>query len=180
MVSTARRKPSAGAALIAHLRDELSLLGHFPQIARLIDGLRQRFLAKYSLVPLHGRRRHNRMHMIRSRNRHRIDPIAHLIQHLAEIFVKLRARIFFRLSLVSLGTRIHVAQRDDVLAGAGIGVAPAFTADSDAGDVQLAVEILSPQKRRHAKPERTGGQRTRFDKFTAVDTREYGGLRSFQ
>ena len=44
-----------GAALIAHLRNELSLLGHFAQIARFIDRLRERFLTKHRLVPLHRR-----------------------------------------------------------------------------------------------------------------------------
>ena len=106
-----------GAALVAHLRDELSIFGHLTQIARLINRLRQRFLAIHGLVPLHRRRRHNRVHVIRRRNRHRINLTSHLVEHLAEIFVNLRARIFFGLCRVSLCTGIHIAQRDNVLPG---------------------------------------------------------------
>ena len=43
-----------------HLRDNFFLFRHFSQTARLIDRLRQWFLAKNGLVHLHRRRRHNR------------------------------------------------------------------------------------------------------------------------
>ncbi len=128
------------AALIAHLRDDFFLFRQFSQIARLIDGLRQWLLAIDGLVHLHCRRRHNRVQMIRRRNRDAINLAAHLIQHLAEVFVKLRARIFLHLRRVTCGSGIHVAQRDNVFTGTGICVAPAFaTHCADAGDVQFTV-----------------------------------------
>ena len=44
----------------------------------------------------------DRVHVIRSRHRHCIDAIPHLVQHLAEILEELRVQILLRLRLVSL------------------------------------------------------------------------------
>ncbi|MEI9866236.1 MAG: hypothetical protein WDN00_17110 [Limisphaerales bacterium] len=44
----------------------------------------------------------------------------------------------------------------------------ALAAGADDGDVQLAVEILSAQQRRHSEDHRAGGERCGLEKVTAV------------
>ena len=168
MVSTPRRRPSAALPWLPIWRNELSC---WPFSANSAPH-------RWSASAASGRRRPCSSSSPptprwracdRESKPYRVDLLVHLVEHLAEVLEELGARIFFGLRLVGFGTGVDVAQGGNVFAGAGIGVAAAFAADSHAGDVQLAVEILAAQKRRHAKREGPGCQRTRFDEVAPID-----------
>ncbi len=63
---------------------------------------------------------------------------------------------------------VHVAQGDNVLAAAAVGVAGALAAGANDGNVQLAVQIFPAQQSWDAKNHRPGGQRGGFEKVAPV------------
>ena len=74
--------------------------------------------------------------MVGRGNDHRVQRLL-LLQHLAEVLVELGVGIL----LARAGGRVlvHVAQGDDVFAGATVGVAGPFAATAHDADVQLVI-----------------------------------------
>jgi len=157
-----------GAALVAHLRDHATRVGDLLEILRLPDRAHQRLLHINVAALLHRADRGGRMHVVRRRDRDRVEILA-LVQHLAEIAVALHLRRILPL-LLDLGERlidrgaVHVAQRDNVLAVLKHRhpVAPAFAADADHADVQFFARLgeRACGPRREAAPRCHGSDRT--------------------
>ena len=78
-----------GVALVAELGHDLVFLGGLHQGPDLADGVRQRLLAVDVLAPFdRGHRRHG-VGMVRRADDHRVDLVAHLVEHLAVVLVHL-------------------------------------------------------------------------------------------
>ena len=172
-----------GAALIAHLCGHFHLFRGVTHQARLVDRVRQRFLAIHVLAHLHGHETGDRVDMIRGGDDDRIDLLAHFFEHLAEISIGLRAGKGFLVGLgVGRGPRvqsvlIHVAKGDDVASELGrlIGVTAAFAAGPDDGDVEARVEILPAEERGRSAEDDTRGQGGVFDELTTAQGRSRPG-----
>src|SRR5262249_40371264 len=122
----------AGRALVAHLRGDLVLAGELRQAASLPDGVGQRLLGEAVLAPLHGHARNDGVGVVRRAHRDRLDGVAQLVEHAAEVVVALRPGV--ELAALGQGVVVDVAQGDDVAVPGGVGrVADAFAADADAG-----------------------------------------------
>ena len=107
--------------------------------------------------------------MIRRRDRHRIDVLAHLIEQLAVILealglcALLNSLVFRFRELVNFlveGALIHVADGNDVPAAlrGSAAVAVALTADADAGDVDPVVRAQDATDVREGESRRAGSQ----------------------
>ena len=78
-----------GVALVAELGHDLVLLGRLHQGPDLADGMGQRLLAIDVLAPLDRRHRRHRVGVVRRADDHRVDLVAHLLEHLAIVLVHL-------------------------------------------------------------------------------------------
>ena len=74
-----------GVPLVAHLRDDLVLLGGLHQLADLVDRVRQRLLAVDVLAALDGGHGGHRVGMVGRGDDDRVDLLVHLVEHLAEV-----------------------------------------------------------------------------------------------
>ncbi len=72
-------------ALVAHLRGDFVLGGHFGQLPRLGDVVAQRLLAVDALAQLHGDHRRQGVMMVGGGDEHGVDLLAELVEHLAVI-----------------------------------------------------------------------------------------------
>jgi len=133
----------AGVAVVAHLRDQPGFLRHASHHPRLFDGVRHRFLDIDVLARAQCRERNRRVHVVGRADDHGVAALE-FFQHDAVIGEALRVRE----SLDRAGgvLPIHVAQRDDVLAGDGrVAQHPAaLISDANAGDVQLLARWRLP------------------------------------
>ena len=111
--------------------------------ARLVDGARQRLLAVDVFAQLHRRHGGDGVRVIGRGDQHGVYAFFHLVEHLAEVLIALRRRMFLIDVPCSFG--IHIAERDEVVPQAmkRIETAAALTAHADAGNVQLAVRLVS-------------------------------------
>ena len=105
--------PLAGMPHIAHLGRQLVPRGRFREHARLVDRMGQRLLTVHVLAQLERGMGDHGMSVIGSADDHGVDPVVNLIEHPAEIMIRL-----------GLGTSpggfsqvvlVHVAERNDVL-----------------------------------------------------------------
>ena len=76
---------SGGMDLRSHLRDELRLFCHHPQLPRFMHIVRQRLLAVDMLAAIEGRHRRGGMGVVGGGDIDRIDLARHLIEHPAEV-----------------------------------------------------------------------------------------------
>ncbi len=123
--------------LVAHLRGDLVLARHLGEHARFPNGARHRLLHVDVQSALDGPSGGHAVNMIGSGDHHRVDALL-LVEHPAEILVARGLRV----AVECLGGPdiIGIAQRDDVLGDrAGVDVAVAFAANTDAGDVQFLI-----------------------------------------
>ena len=173
-------QPSLGGTLIAHLRDHLAVarggLAHDP---RFVDRARQRLLTINVFAQFHRRHCGDGVRVVGSRDQHGIDPLFHLIEHLAEILIAPRRRMF--LINVARPRGIHVAERDEVVAHAmkGIETTPALTADADAGNVQFAVGLVGEGQLAVAENQKSGPERRRFGKEAAALNQRFHRINGF-
>ena len=124
--------------LVAHLGGDLVFRRCVGELPAFPDGVRQRLLHEHVLAALHGPHGGGGVHEVRYGHDHRVDVMALLIEHDAEIFV---LRRFVVLGEDGLGALlIDVAKGDDVFGlAAAAYVAGCFAAGSDRGDVQFFV-----------------------------------------
>ena len=136
--------------------------GGFPHDPRLVDRSCQRLFTVNVFAQLHRRNRGDRVRVVGCRDQNRIDLLFHLIEHLAEVLIPLR----FRMLLVDIARplRIHVAERDEIVAHAmkRIETAPSLTADTDSGNVQFAIGLVSKGQLAVAENQKSGPGRRRF------------------
>ena len=167
-----------GAALVAHLRRQVLLFGQLPHHARLADGLDQRLLAEAVFAHLHRPDRRHAVVMVRRGNGHRIDVLAHFIQHLAVIAVLLGWGNFSANCLAFLPSvlLVHVADGHDVAAALrGVAaVAVAFAAHADAGDVDAVIGAQHPAHIGEGEGGRARGQRGAAEELTASEGVRFG------
>ena len=154
MISTAVRKPLLARPLVAHLRGDLHLVGHFPHAAGFIDRPGQRLLREAVLPLLHGEDAGRRVAVIGDADGHRVDLVAHLVEHFAIVVehldrvVDLSPALELVAFLVEMAI-VDIAQRDDVaIAGRIIRVAGALPVDADATEIQLLERILAVGSKR--------------------------------
>ena len=155
-----------GAALVAHLRDDILAFREIFQVARFVNRLHERLLAIDMFALAHRQRGDECVHVVRRGNRDAVNLAAQFGEHLAVILIKLCFGIFFALLVGAVG--VHVAQGDDVLARAVIRVALAFAHDADARDVELAVQVFGAQQGGHAEDDRAGGERGGLEETAAA------------
>ncbi len=130
-------------------------------MARFIDRLDQRFLAKAMFAHLHRPEGRHAVMMVRRGNGHRVDVLAHFVQHLAVIVELLElGKLVARTAWPSPPTvmLVHVADGDDIAAAIrGVAaVAVPFAADADAGDVDA---VIGPQHAPDIREGEGGGAR---------------------
>ena len=113
-----------GVPLIAHLGDDPVLQRGGLEEARFLDRVRQGFLHVDVLAHFNRHERDWKMHVIGRGHRDCIDAVAHFREHLPVVAITCRLRQLRERALAR--DKIDVAQRDDVLAEAGHGIAIAF------------------------------------------------------
>ncbi len=125
-----------GMSLVAHLRDQLAFRRLGPQRPHLGHGMRQGLLAIDVLAGLHRRHGDHRMGVVGRAHQHRVDPVAHLIQHLPVVLVSPRLRE----ALEGPGGTafVHVAEGDDVLVRHVGEIMSALAADAHRSEVDPA------------------------------------------
>jgi len=79
------RRPSAALALVAHLGDDAGFLRQIAEVARLVNGLRQRLLAIDVFAQPHGMGFGDGVEVIRRGNGHGVNVLADLVKHDVEI-----------------------------------------------------------------------------------------------
>ena len=141
--SAPRRKPGIGRSLVAHLGAHPFLARGLAHQAGFPDRVRQRLLAIDVLAQTHGRHRGRGVRMVGRRDDDGVDLGIELMQQLAIVVVLLGF-------LVLRGHRVQallvdVAHRHDpAVTRRLLGVALAFAADADAGDIQRLVRPDTP------------------------------------
>ncbi len=98
------------------------------------NGVRQRLLAIDVFAQPHGANTRGGMRMVGRADGHGVNLISHRVQQLAVIVKQLG--VWELLGLLLQTMVVDVTERDNLaVAGGAVGVAGAFAADSDAGDV---------------------------------------------
>ena len=106
--------------------------------------MRQRLLAVDVLAHLHGHDGGRGVRVVGRADRHGVDLLAHLVEHLAVVDVTFWPSGTSRACRLA-SVLVDVAEGDDVAEVAGlVDVAGALAADADAGDVQLLVGAEPP------------------------------------
>ena len=131
-----------GHALGAHLRRQLLLPGEAGHPPRLVDAPGERLLAVDVLAQLHGRQADRCVHMVGNADDDRVDLPVQRIEHLAVIAESLGLGI--ALERVGRALLVHVAKRDDVLAGHLAEVLGPLPSAADDGEVQPVVRFRAP------------------------------------
>ena len=130
-------------ALVAHLGDDLGLLGGLGQDAGFLDGMRQGLLDVNVLAQLDGGHGDDGVVVVGDRHGDGVDALF-LFQHPPEIAVLGRLLVhglfgrFEVLGAEEVGDHlvVDVAEGDDVLRADAAGIREAHAADADAGDIQ--------------------------------------------
>ena len=139
-------QPVEGAALVAHLRSQVLLFGQPPHCPGLKDGLDQRFLAETVLAHLHRANGGDPVVMVRSRNRHRVNAVVHVLEHppVIPVLLDFRKLVLKLPGLPGQPVPVHVADGHNVAAASRrvAAVFLALAADADAGDVDA---LIGPQ-----------------------------------
>ena len=105
-------------------------LGHQPG---LVDRVRQRLLAEAVLAHPHGHQRGRGVGVVGRADGHRVDALAHLVEHLAEVGVALGLGKPLLAGVVQRAF-VDVADGDHVAGVAGVArIARALAANADAG-----------------------------------------------
>ena len=141
-------------SLVAHLSGDFVLVRRFHQLARFPDGARQRLLHIHVLPAFHALHRRDGVHVIGDGDDHRIDVLAFLVEHLAEVFVLRRFLVFLEFACGLL--LIDIAERNDVLGGAAVDIAGRLAARADRGDIQLLVRRFVAQALQRADGAESG------------------------
>ena len=167
----ARAEAILRGSLVAHLGAELLLGGEGAHDPGFLDRPGQRLLAEAVLAHPHGHHAGRGMRVVGRADRHGVDLVAQLLEHLAVVEVLLRLGEVFR-HLVE-DVLVDVAEGDDLAVLAGVvGVAVTFAADSDAGEADLLIWREARATRvgaGTAQQERAGaGHRGLFEKLTTV------------
>ena len=157
-----------GGTLVSHLSDNFVARGGFPHDPRLVDRTCQRLFTVNVFAQLQRRNRGDSVGVVGCRDQNRINLLFHLIEHLAEVLIPLRFRMF--LVDISRPLRIHVAERDEIVAHAmkRIETAPSLAADTDSGNVQFAVGLVSKGQLAVAENQKSGPGPRRFGQETAA------------
>ena len=174
-----RAEAILGGPLIAHLGTELLLGGERPHQPRLLDRPGQRLLAEAVLAHPHGHHAGRGVGVVGRADRHRVDLVAHLLEHLAVVEVLLRLGVLFTHLVEDFA--VDVAQGDDLTVSAGVvGVTVSLAADADAREADLFIGRLTERAsrgRRAADQESAGaGGRGLLEKLTTVHGEELRGL----
>lgn len=154
-------------------------MGHFAQVAGFVNGLRQGLLAEDGLLVLHRKRGDDGVHVVWCGDGDGVNAVAELAEHLAVIVVKLRVRVLLGLHVIGIGASVDVDEGDDVFRGAGVGVAASLAANTDAGNVQLAVEVLAAHDSGRTEGECSSSQSAGFKEVAAVEMQRRKAFRSF-
>ncbi len=160
---------SVARALVAHLRGDFHFAGDLAQLARFLDGARERLLREGGLAEPHGHGGGRGVHVIGSAHGDRIDAAGHLVEHLAKVVVlggvreALGAGLFQRVV-------VDVADGHDVARTLGVGrVAGALAAHADAGKADHFVGRLAVFRSRGARDKHThAGQRRALQKPSTI------------
>ena len=134
-------QPLARVAVVAHLGHQARLLRHAGHDPRLLDRVGHRLLDVHMLAGPHRGQADRRVHVVGSGDHHGVD-VASLIEQHAIIAELLGVREV--LEGAGRLDPVHVAQRDDVLAGHLLDDAPALPSHADPGDVQLLARRDEP------------------------------------
>src|SRR5579871_1662334 len=111
--------------------------------------------------------------MVRRADRHRVDALAHLLEHLAIVGVFLGARE--SLCGAVEGVLIHVADRHDVAKGGGmVGIAFAFSSDADTGEIDFLIRRLCAGPGAPNNPDPGTGQGGVPEKLTSAALLTHG------
>ena len=147
-------QPIFGAALVAHLGDDLVLERGQAHDSRFVHRAREGLFTIDVFAALHGRHRGDGMSVVGRGHQHGIDLLVHLVEHPAEILERLGLGML--LVNVARPLCVHVAQRHDVHARPGkvIEVTPSLAADADAGDIQLVVGLIAESEPRARQQEK--------------------------
>ncbi len=111
------------------------LAGRFGELTDLEDIMAQRFLAINVLAHLNSGHCRDSVCIIRRRYSNRIDVLAFLIQHFAEITVLLHVRIPLECS--GRMFPINITERNEVFRADLADITAPHAADADAGDIEL-------------------------------------------
>ena len=154
--------------LVSHLRDNVVARGGFPHDPRLVDRTCQRLFTVNVFAQFHCRNRGDGVRVVGCRDQNRINLLFHLIEHLAEVLIPLRSRMF--LVNIARPLRIHVAERDEIVAHAvkRIEAAPSLAADTDSGNVQFDVGLVGKGQPAVAENQKSGPGPRRFGQETAA------------
>ena len=79
-----------GVPLVAHLCDDVLLLGGFGHLTALIHRVGQRLLAVYMLAVLHRGDGCDRVIVVRRAHHHGVDLLVHRVKHLTKVVKLLR------------------------------------------------------------------------------------------
>ncbi len=123
-------------ALIAHLRGDVHLVGHFAHSSGFVDRMCERLLTVNMFAQLHRHHAGRRVMMVGRGDCDRVDVLP-LFQHLAVIGVPRGLRKLFE--HLGRALSVDVAERDDVFARAAVDISPTFTRRADRGDVELLI-----------------------------------------
>jgi hypothetical protein len=159
-----------GVDLRAHLGGHLALAINLLQQAGLVHGMPDRLLAVNVLAAPHGHEADRGVGVLRGPADHGLDVL--LVEHLAEVMVLLcLGKRFGGVGQVAV---VHVAQGDDVLAGALHHVAPAAPAHAHRGDVQLLVGRVARLGAAAGHPKADAGQRSTLDEIATIGPPVHG------
>src|SRR5439155_25108660 len=155
-------KIALGETLITHLRVNYVLRARFTHDPRLVERSSQRLYTVDVFAQLQRSNRGDRVRMVGCRDQNRIDLLFHLIEYLAEVLIPLRLRML--LVDIARPLRIHVAERDEIVAHAmkRIEPDPSLTPDTDSGNVQFAIGLVSKGQLAVAENQKSGPGPRRF------------------
>ena len=137
-------------ALVTHLCGNTVLSGGHLHQASLFNRMRAGLLHIDVLAHLHRQHGDREVHVVRRRNRHAVELVAQIFEHLAVVLVDLRARI--AVDGVAKTAAVHIAQADDFRAGMDRAMDVRFTFARATNADNLHILTFRDTLRRTAKP----------------------------
>ncbi|GBL30332.1 hypothetical protein EMGBS10_14820 [Opitutia bacterium] len=149
----------AGMDLVAHLRADPVPGRLQPEQARLLDRVGQRLLQVDVLLQPHRQERRQGVHVVGRRDDRRVEPVAQLREHRAEVRVVRHARES-RVG-VAEASGVDVAEADVFHGGVGadlLDVIEALAVATDRHDLQAGVEVAGAEQGGEAEGGDRGGR----------------------
>ena len=163
-------------ALVAHLRDDAVLRRRLHEKVALLEGVGERLLDVDRLAELHRVHRRGEVREVGDRDEHRVDPVGHLVEHLAEVPVARQVRIRLDGRQRRLRAHVGVAQGDKfadvrrVLAEL-LDVVPRLLSDADRREAHLAVGRVGLRREGPRHQRRRARRERRLEKSPTIHVR---------